>query len=114
MKTQNYLCVDVKTHTHETIQEDHALFGMMEMIEQDERFEFQEIHLPLAPYRFRADIRNPKLYDGPLVSLVHKRNGKYQFHVRELDDLPRTYQDQRAFLRALREDVQRALRSAQC
>lgn len=109
MKKQNYLCVDVKTYTHETIRENHALFGMIEMTEQDEQFEFQEVRLA---GRMRPDVRNPKLYDGPLVSLVHKRNGKYQFHVRELDKLPHTDSEQRAFLRALRDDVLRALRSA--
>lgn len=75
MKTQNYLCVDVKTYTHENIQENQALFGMMEMTEQDERFEFQQVHMPLAPYRFRPDIRNPKIYAGTHFSLTRQKDG---------------------------------------
>lgn len=108
MKKQNYLCVDVKTYTRETLTEHHALFGMMEMTEQDEQFEFQEVRLP---QHIRPDVRNPKLYDGPFVSLVRKRNGTYQFHVRVLDALPKSPAEQLSYVRALRADVLRALRS---
>jgi len=91
MNKQNYLCVDLQTHTQDRIRKNHAIFGMMEMTEENEQFEFQETRIPIRP--MRPDIRNPKIYDGSWVSLIHKRNDRYQFHVCELDYLPTNKDD---------------------
>ena len=51
------------------------------IISKDENGEFrfeEEIRKGRAP-------RNPKLYDGPCVSLVKMQNGKYQMHLKTMD-----------------------------
>lgn len=37
-----------------------------------------------AAFRARANVRNPKLFMGEYISLVHMQNGRYQVHCRTI------------------------------
>jgi len=80
MKEQKYLCVDMKTYTHETMKEGQAIFGMMEMTEQDEQFEFQQT----APIHAGRHQRNHKIFRGAHFSLTRNKNGAYHISACEV------------------------------
>ena len=75
------LCIDLKT----ILQEDTLLNpgqcyrGVLSRTDNDQ-YLFEE-----AVRVDRHGRRNPKLFDGQYVSLVHMQNGKYQVHMRTID-----------------------------
>lgn len=81
MKKNTNLCIDLKT----IMQEDTLLTpgqcyrGVLSRT-ADDLYLFEES--VSSPHHGR---RNPKLYDGHYVSLVHMQNGKYQVHMRTID-----------------------------
>ena len=81
MKKNVNLCIDLKT----ILQEDAQLNpgqcsrGVLSRTD-DEHYLFEE-----AVTGKRHDKRNPKLFDGKYVSLVHMANGRYQVHMRTID-----------------------------
>ena len=76
------LCIDLKT----IMQEDAQLTlgqcyrGMLTR-DSECHFLFEEA----AAAGGRRCSRNPKLYDGKYISLVHMQNGRYQVHMRTID-----------------------------
>ena len=46
----------------------------------ENKFLFEE-----AAYRQQSVVRNPKLFVGEYISLVHKQNGRYQVHCRTIN-----------------------------
>ena len=81
MKKNITLCIDLKT----ILQEDALLNpgkcyrGVLSRT-SDDQYLFEE-----AVSSGRLARRNPKLFDGRYVSLVHMQNGKYQVHMRTID-----------------------------
>lgn len=54
--------------------------GILSVNPSDGSFTFEE-----AIRKGRAP-RNPKLYDGEHISMVRKQNGKYQIHMKTMDE----------------------------
>lgn len=83
MKKNINLCIDLKT----IMQEDALLNpgqcyrGVLSRTSEDQYLFEEETHRPTD----RHGRRNPKLFDGQYVSLVHMQNGKYQVHMRTID-----------------------------
>ena len=83
MKKNINLCIDLKT----IMQEDALLNlgqcyrGVLSRTSEDQYLFEEETHKPVD----RHGRRNPKLFDGRYVSLVHMQNGKYQVHMRTID-----------------------------
>ena len=81
MKKNVNLCIDLKT----ILQEDTLLNpgqcyrGVLSRTD-DDQYLFEE-----AVRSGKKDRRNPKLFKGNYVSLVHMQNGKYQVHMRTID-----------------------------
>ena len=75
------LCVDLKTKMQEVtlLEVDKCYRGVLSRTNVDQ-YLFEE-----AAISGRTDRRNPKLFDGRYVSLVHMQNGKYQVHMRTID-----------------------------
>ena len=77
------LCIDLKT----ILQEDALLNpgqcyrGVLSRTSEDQYLFEEETHKPTD----RNGRRNPKLFNGRYVSLVHMQNGKYQVHMRTID-----------------------------
>ena len=83
MKKNTNLCVDLKTKMQEvTLLEVGKCYRGCITRDDQEHYTFEE-----EVYRSigRSDRRNPKLFDGRYVSLVHMQNGKYQVHMRTID-----------------------------
>lgn len=81
MKKNNNLCIDLKT----TMQEDALLrigqcYRGVLTRKSEESYLFEEA-VPTS----HAHPRNPKLFSGRYVSLVHMQNGRYQVHMRTID-----------------------------
>lgn len=82
MQKNTNLCVDLKT----ILQEDSHLNlgqtyrGVLTRDSEDHYLFEEETKTSGHCYR-----RNPKLYDGRYVSLVHMQNGRYQVHMRTID-----------------------------
>ena len=81
MKKNTNLCVDLKTRMQEVtlLEVDKCYRGVLSRT-SDDQYLFEE-----AVTSGRTDHRNPKLYHGRYVSLVHMQNGKYQVHMRTID-----------------------------
>ena len=81
MKKNVNICIDLKT----IMQEDTLLNpgqcyrGVLSRTEEDV-YLFEEA----APAN-HVHRRNPKLFEGRYVSLVHMQNGRYQIHMRTID-----------------------------
>ncbi|MCQ2269116.1 MAG: hypothetical protein MJZ83_09630 [Bacteroidaceae bacterium] len=82
MKKNLNLCVDLKTILQEDdlLTEGQCYRGCLTR-NADDLFLFEE-ETHTNGHRHR---RNPKLYEGRYVSLVHMQNGKYQVHMRTID-----------------------------
>lgn len=82
MQKNTNLCVDLKT----ILQEDSHLTlgqtyrGVLTRSDEDLYLFEEETKSSGCCHR-----RNPKLYDGRYVSLVHMQNGRYQVHMRTID-----------------------------
>lgn len=68
---------------------DKCLTGVISRIEDGFRFE--------EAVRKGRHRRNPKLYEGKFVSLVHMQNGRYQVHMRTIDASDATSRKKLAF-----------------
>ena len=81
MKKNTNLCVDLKTRMQEVtlLEVDKCYRGVLSRT-SDDQYLFEE-----AVSSGRLARRNPKLFDGRYVSLVHMQNGKYQVHMRTID-----------------------------
>ena len=83
MKKNVNLCIDLKT----IMQEDALLNpgkcyrGVLSLTDEDTYLFEEEVSKPVD----RHGRRNPKLFDGRYVSLVHMQNGRYQVHMRTID-----------------------------
>ena len=81
MQKNTNLCIDLKT----IMQEDALLNpgqcyrGVLSRTDEDQ-YLFEE-----AVSKSQHARRNPKLFDGKYISLVHMQNGKYQVHMRTID-----------------------------
>lgn len=75
------LCVDLKTvmQNDALLAEGKCYNGILTRDTED-HFRFEESIRQVRP------ARNPKLYDGKYVSLVRMQNGKYQMHLKTLDE----------------------------
>ena len=82
MKKNTNLCVDLKTIMQEDalLTEGQCYRGCLTR-DGEEHFLFEE-EAYTSGHRHK---RNPKLFDGRFVSLVHMQNGKYQVHMRTID-----------------------------
>lgn len=82
MNKNTNLCVDLKTILQEDaiLTEGRTYRGCLTRDKQS-HFIFEEE----ARSCHHSIKRNPKLYDGRFVSLVHMQNGKYQIHMRTID-----------------------------
>lgn len=78
MKNVKYPNVDLNCilQKADEITEKECLVGVISRNEGQFKFE-EAIRKPRNP-------RNPKLYDGRIVSMVRMLNGKYQFHMKTL------------------------------
>lgn len=75
------LCVDLKTVLQDDalLQEGKCYNGVLTRDAED-HFRFEEtIRKGRAP-------RNPKLFDGKYLSMVRMQNGKYQLHLKTMDE----------------------------
>lgn len=81
MKKNVNLCIDLKTILQEDAQLNpgQCYRGVLSRTD-DEHYLFEE-----AVNGKRNGKRNPKLFDGKYVSLVHMANGRYQVHMRTID-----------------------------
>lgn len=82
MNKNTNLCVDLKTIMQEDVllTEGQCYRGCLTRDGEDHYLFEEEAHT--IGHRHK---RNPKLYDGKFVSLVHMQNGKYQVHMRTID-----------------------------
>lgn len=79
MKTQIYLCVDLKALTHDAhMEKGRGRIGMLTMTDRDERFEFCES-------RRRKDSRNPKVWTGDRLNVSLQPDGRYMITLRRLE-----------------------------
>ena len=83
MKKNTILCVDLKTKMQEVAQlEMGKCYRGCITCNDAEHYTFEEeAHRSTD----RHGRRNPKLFDGQYVSLVHMQNGRYQVHMRTID-----------------------------
>jgi len=78
MKTQNYLCVDLRTWMQDTnLVEGQTRTGMITMTRDGEKFEFEEVN----PNRH---FRNPKVWTGRYISVTCNAYDEYHVHFRRL------------------------------
>lgn len=82
MNKNTNLCVDLKTIMQEDVllTEGQCYRGCLTRDGEDHYLFEEEAHTNGQRHK-----RNPKLYDGKFVSLVHMQNGKYQVHMRTID-----------------------------
>lgn len=82
MKKNTNLCVDLKTILQDDVllAEGQTYRGVLTRDAED-HFLFEE-EAKTSGHRPK---RNPKLFDGKFVSLVHMQNGRYQVHMRTID-----------------------------
>lgn len=82
MKKNINICVDLKTIMQEDVCliEGRCYRGCLTR-DGEEHFLFEEETRTSG----LSHKRNPKLFDGKYVSLVHMQNGKYQVHMRTID-----------------------------
>ena len=82
MNKNTNLCVDLKTIMQEDVllNEGQCYRGCLTRDGEDHYLFEEEAHTSGQRHK-----RNPKLYAGKFVSLVHMQNGKYQVHMRTID-----------------------------
>lgn len=82
MKKNVNLCIDLKTIMQEDalLKQGQCYHGVLSRTGEDQYLFEEETHKHVDRH-FR---RNPKLFDGRYVSLVHMRNGRYQVHMRTI------------------------------
>ena len=82
------LCVDLKTVLQNDAQvaEGKCYNGTLSRTD-DDHYLFEE---SVTTSRQR---RNPKVYEGQYLSMVHKEDGRYQYHFKSMPDLTRIDRD---------------------
>lgn len=88
MTKNTNLCVDLKTVLQNDAQvaEGKCYNGTLSRTD-DEHYLFEE---SVTTSRQR---RNPKVFDGQYLSMVHKPDGQYQYHFKSMPDLTRIDRD---------------------
>ena len=83
MKKNVNLHIDLKTIMQEDalLNEGQCYRGVLSRTSENQYLFEEETHKHVD----RHGRRNPKLFDGRYVSLVHMQNGKYQVHMRTID-----------------------------
>ncbi|MBQ8225581.1 MAG: hypothetical protein IJZ86_09585 [Bacteroides sp.] len=83
MKKNVNLCIDLKTIMQKDahLSEGQCYRGVLSRTGEEQYLFEEETHRPMDS-RGR---RNPKLYDGRYISLVHMQNGRYQVHMRTIN-----------------------------
>lgn len=76
MKTQNYLCVDVKTRTAEIMNAGEKREGTLCMVD-DDHFEFNERTTP-------AYTRNPIVWSGEYINVHLDKENQFPIHFKRL------------------------------
>lgn len=81
MKKNTNLCVDLKTILQEDslLNEGQCYRGCLTRDGEDHFLFEEEAHT--SGHRHK---RNPKLFDGNYISMVHMQNGKYQCHMKTI------------------------------
>ncbi|MDO4215733.1 MAG: hypothetical protein Q4D12_07455 [Bacteroidales bacterium] len=81
MEKNTNLCVDLKTVMQQDVllAKGHTYRGCLTRNGEDHYLFEEAVRLD------RHGKRNPKLFDGEYISLVHMQNGRYQVHMRTID-----------------------------
>lgn len=81
MEKNTNLSVDLKTVMQQDVllAEGHTYRGCLTRNGEDHYLFEEAVRLD------RHGKRNPKLFDGEYISLVHMQNGRYQVHMRTID-----------------------------
>ena len=80
MNKKSYSNVMLTVHLQQSEPEGwHSYRGVFTLTGEN-KFLFEE-----AAYRQKSVVRNPKLFVGEYISLVHKQNGRYQVHCRTIN-----------------------------
>ena len=80
MNKKSYSNVMLTVHFQQSEPEGwHSYRGVFTLTGEN-KFLFEE-----AAHRQQATVRNPKLFVGEYISLVHKQNGRYQVHCRTIN-----------------------------
>ena len=80
MNNKSYSNVKLIIHIQQNEPEGwHSYRGVFTLTGEN-KFLFEE-----AAYRQQSVVRNPKLFVGEYISLVHKQNGRYQVHCRTIN-----------------------------
>ena len=80
MNKKSYSNVMLTVHFQQSEPEGwHSYRGVFTLTGEN-KFLFEE-----AAYRQQSVVRNPKLFVGEYISLVHKQNGRYQVHCRTIN-----------------------------
>lgn len=92
MKKNTNFCIDLKTVMQQdtVLVKGQAYTGVLTR-DKEEHFLFEE------SVRQKRVRRNPKLYDGDFISLVHMQNGKYQCHMKTINASIATNRNELAF-----------------
>ena len=87
------LCVDLKTVLqHDTVLSEGMPYNGVLTRDSDDHYLFEEA------VRYNRHVRrNPKLFDGEFVSLVHMQNGRYQCHMKTINASSITNRQELAF-----------------
>ena len=83
MNKNTNLCVDLKTIMQEDVllNEGQCYRGCLTRDGEDHYLFEEEAHTSGVRHK-----RNPKLYDGKYVSMVRMQNGKFQMHLKTMDE----------------------------
>ena len=81
MKRNTDLCVDLKTvmHSEVVLKQGKSYTGILTR-DAESHYLFEE-----TLRKMRAN-GNPKLFDGHYVSMVKQKNGRYQCHLKTMDE----------------------------
>ena len=79
MKKKIFKGIDLTCQLQERTNENAICKGVLTMKPSQGKFRFEEA------IRFGSIMLNPKLYEGEYVSLVHRKDGRYQIHVRTFE-----------------------------
>ena len=92
MNKKSYQNVELMLHLQQHELEGwHSYRGVFTLTGEN-KFLFEE-----AAHRQQSVVRNPKLFVGEYISLVHMQNGRYQVHCRTIMPQPELDMDNLAF-----------------
>lgn len=76
-KTYSNTTLTCTLQQSDELQESQCLTGIISKTREGFRFE-EAVHKGRPPH-------NPKLYDGKYISMVRRKNGRYQCHIKTFD-----------------------------